>query len=287
MSDSMFTSFFIRLSGFCLVLLMLAAPVQSLELRGERTQGALLTGKTQPGSKVTLNGEPVRLTGEGEFAIGFGRDADPEHTLVVESPDGERQEKILEIRQRDYDIQRIEGVPQETVTPDESFYKRIREEAAQVGRARAVESDLKAFLGSYIWPVEGRISGVYGSQRYYNGEPRQPHYGVDVAAPQGTPVKAPADGVVRLAEPDLYFSGGTLLIDHGFGVSSTMLHLSRVLVEEGQTVSQGEVVAEVGMSGRATGPHLDWRMNWYKARIDPVTVAPPLQDGYTPGADRK
>ncbi|MDX1588462.1 MAG: M23 family metallopeptidase [Oleiphilaceae bacterium] len=275
-----------RLIMISLMGLMLAGSAQALELKGEYTQGALLTGKVGPGSRVTLNGDPVRVTEQGEFAIGFGRNADPEHTLAVEGPDGEKQQKTLEIRQREYDIQRIEGVPQETVTPDESFYKRIREEAAQVRRARSQESDQRAFLGDYIWPVEGRISGVYGSQRYYNGEPRQPHYGVDVAVPEGTPVKAPADGIVRLAEPDLYFSGGTLLIDHGFGVSSTMLHLSKLLVEEGQPVRQGEVIAEVGMTGRATGPHLDWRMNWHNVRIDPVTLAPPLKDGYTPGAER-
>ncbi|TVP59618.1 MAG: M23 family metallopeptidase, partial [Halomonadaceae bacterium] len=179
-----------------------------------------------------------------------------------------------------------EGVPQSTVTPSESFYKRIRDEASKVRRAREVDSDREAFLGNYIWPVEGRISGVYGSQRYYNGEPRQPHYGVDVAAPEGTPVKAPADGLVTLAAPDLYFSGGTLLIDHGYGISSTMMHLSKLLVEEGTEVRQGDVVAEVGMTGRATGPHLDWRMNWFGERLDPVTVAPPLKDGYTPGAKR-
>lgn len=270
----------------CLAGIVLAGSAQALEVQGERTQGSLLTGQVTPGSDVLLNGQSVRVTPDGKFAIGFGRDADLQQQLEATGPDGEKKQKTLTLVPRDYRIQRIEGVPQSTVTPDESFYKRIREEASQVRRAREVDSDREAFLGHYIWPVEGRISGVYGSQRYYNGEPRQPHYGVDVAAAEGTPVKAPADGLVTLAEPDLYFSGGTLLIDHGYGVSSTMIHLSRLLVEEGAEVRQGDVVAEVGMTGRATGPHLDWRINWYGERIDPVTVAPPLKDGYTPGADR-
>jgi len=257
-----------------------------LELRGERIQGALLIGQTEPGYSVYLNDRPVRVTESGEFAIGFGRDADKHHRLVAESPDGDRKDKEITLQQRDYNIQRVEGVPQETVTPDESHLKRIRAEAERVREARAEDFDLRDFLGDYIWPVEGRISGVYGSQRYYNGEPRQPHYGVDVAAPEGTEVLAPAGGVVTLAADDLYFSGGTLIIDHGFGVSSTLMHLSRILVEEGASVEQGDLVAEVGMTGRATGPHLDWRMNWFGERVDPTTIAKPIVDGYTPGADR-
>ena len=270
-----------------LAALMLASgAVQALELRGEKTQGALLVGQTHPESELRLDDRPVRVNDRGEFVIGFGRDAEAEQTLRETTPDGEVREHRIELSQRDYHIQRVEGVPSRTVTPDEEHLERIRAEAAKVREAREADSDRTEFLGDYIWPVEGRITGVYGSQRYYNGEPRQPHYGVDVAAPEGTDVMSPAGGRVILAEPDLYFSGGTLIIDHGFGVSSTLMHLSAIHVEVGDEVAQGDVVVDVGMTGRATGPHLDWRMNWFTERVDPVTVAPDLNDGYTPGAAR-
>lgn len=267
------------LTLFCLLGTTQAA---ALELDGQLTQGAMVRGQVAPGSKVTLNGEPVRVTDDGRFAIGFGRDADLEQVLREIPPQGEPIERRLTLSAREYNIQRIEGVPQRTVTPDESALERIRAEAAQVRQARATDSDRTDFTAEFIWPAGGRISGVYGSQRVYNGEPRNPHFGVDIAAPTGTPVVAPASGVVTLTHPDMYFSGGTLLIDHGYGFSSTFIHLSEVLVEEGQEVEQGELIARIGASGRATGPHLDWRINWYNERLDPVTVAPPLVEGRAP-----
>jgi murein DD-endopeptidase MepM/ murein hydrolase activator NlpD len=275
---------FLRAS-LALVCLLGPAVVGAIELDGKLTQGALVRGQTEPGTRITLNGDPVRVTEDGRFAIGFGRDADLWQRLVEIPPNGEPVEHNLELSEREYDIQRIEGVPQRTVTPDESALERIRAEAAQVRQARAVDSDRTDFTGDFIWPAGGRISGVYGSQRFYNGEPRRPHYGVDIAAPTGTPVVAPASGVVTLVHPDMYFSGGTLLIDHGYGISSTFIHLSEVLVEEGEQVSQGEVVAKIGASGRATGPHLDWRINWYGERLDPVTVAPSLTSGRVPAPE--
>lgn len=254
----------------------------AIELDGPLTQGALIRGQVEPGTRIILNDKPVRVTEDGRFAIGFGRDADLQQRLVEIPPDGEPVEHNLNLTRRDYNVQRIEGVPQRTVTPDESALDRIRAEAAQVREARATDSDRTDFTADFIWPAGGRISGVYGSQRIYNGEPRSPHFGIDIAAPTGTPVVAPAAGVVTLTHPDMYFSGGTLLIDHGYGVSSTFIHLSEILVEEGQQVSQGETIAEIGATGRATGPHLDWRINWYGERLDPVTVAPPLTDGHAP-----
>jgi murein DD-endopeptidase MepM/ murein hydrolase activator NlpD len=185
---------------------------------------------------------------------------------------------MLQVAGRDYAIERVDGLPPQTVTPDPEALERIRQEAAMVASARA-RRDLQAeYASGFAWPAAGRISGVYGSQRILNGAPRRPHYGVDVAAATGTPVVAPADAVVRLAEPDLYFSGGTLIMDHGHGLTSTFIHLSRLLVEEGQTVRQGEVVAEVGATGRATGPHLDWRMNLFETRLDPQLVTAPMPD---------
>lgn len=270
-----------------LCLTLPTAMAVAVELEGQFTQGALIRGQTDPGNRVLLNGQPVRVTDAGHFAIGFGRNAELEHELTEVPEHGQPVTHELKLTEREYNIQRVEGVPQRTVTPDESSLKRIREEAAQVRKARATDSARTDFTGDFVWPVGGRISGVYGSQRVYNGEPRTPHYGVDVARPEGTPVVAPAGGVVTLAHPDMFYSGGTLLIDHGYGISSTFLHLSEILVEEGQEVSQGDMVARVGATGRATGPHLDWRINWYDERLDPVTVAPDINDGLAPGPDKK
>lgn len=274
------------LRGLFTSLCLLGAPlVAALELEGQMTQGAMIRGQTDPGTKITLNDEPVRVTADGRFAIGFGRDAELQQSLIEIPANAEPVEHRLTLTKREYDIQRIEGVPQRTVTPDESALKRIRRESSQIGRARATDSDRTDFTSAFIWPVGGRISGVYGSQRVYNGEPRNPHFGVDIARPTGTLVVAPASGVVTLSHPDMYFSGGTLLIDHGYGFSSTFIHLSEVLVEPGQEVAQGEAIAKIGATGRATGPHLDWRINWYHERLDPVTVAPPIVDGQAPEPD--
>ncbi len=244
--------------------------------------GTLAYGTTEPGAKVWLNDAPVRVTPKGRFVLGFERDAELHQQIRVRLPGGEELDRTVELAPRDYDIQRVEGVPSRTVTPSQRSLDRIRAEAARVKEARTADTDEMAFLGPFIWPAKGRISGVYGSQRVYNGEPRSPHYGVDVAAPEGAPVLAPAEGKVTLAEPDLFYSGGTLIIDHGYGVSSTFLHMSKVEVSVGQQVRQGELIGKVGSTGRATGPHLDWRMNWYDVRVDPVSVAPPLKDGHTP-----
>jgi murein DD-endopeptidase MepM/ murein hydrolase activator NlpD len=185
-------------------------------------------------------------------------------------------ELSLDIATREYRIQRVEGVPQRTVTPDPADLERIRRESALVQAARKNSSSNTDFFAGFQWPVKGPISGVYGSQRVYNGVPGRPHYGVDVAVPKGTPVGAPAAGVVVLAEPDLFYSGGTIIIDHGAEVSSTFLHLSAVSVEVGSRVEAGDIVGQVGSTGRATGPHLDWRMNWRKQRVDPQLLVPPM-----------
>ena len=266
--------------GFLVVVCLLSPLTWSgdllLSLEGQRTQGALLRGKVAPGVSVVLAGKPVRTTEEGAFAVGFGRDAALQQQLVL-SRDGETQTVPVQLEKREYNIQRVEGVPQRTVDPPpEAVLKRIRAEVAEIKKARATDTDMQAFLSHFQWPLTGRISGVYGSQRVYNGKPGTPHYGVDVARPTGTVVMAPADAVVTLVQEDNYYSGGTLIMDHGFGVSSTMIHLSEVLVEPGQAVKQGEPVAKVGATGRATGPHLDWRLNWFEERLDPETIVPPM-----------
>lgn len=248
----------------------------SLELRGSLEQGALLIGRAPPGSRVALDGRPVRATADGLFAIGFDRDAGPEARLRIEAPGGRSRTEVLKIKPREYAIQRVTGVPQRTVEPPPEQLERIRREQKLVEQARATDSDREDFAGGFEWPLQGPISGVYGSQRIYNGKPGRPHFGVDVAAAVGTQVRAPAAATVVLAEPDLFFSGGTLIMDHGYGVSSTFMHLSRVLVKNGEQVKAGQVVAEVGATGRATGPHLDWRINWFDVRLDPQTVVKPM-----------
>lgn len=262
--------------------LMLASSVGAsdwlLSLNGERTQGSLLRGQVVPGVSVSLNGKPVRTTGDGFFAVGFGRDAVLEQTLELKKG-GDTESVPVTLAKREYAIQRVEGVPQRTVEPPpEAVLKRIQAEVAAIKKARASDTDLEAFLSDFQWPLTGRISGVYGSQRVYNGKPGRPHYGVDVARPVGTVVVAPADARVTLVQDDNYYSGGTLIMDHGYGVSSTMIHLSEVLVEPGQAVQQGDPVAKVGAGGRATGPHLDWRLNWFEERLDPVTIVPPMEE---------
>lgn len=259
----------LRLITSLLCLLPLVAQASLLlSLRGEPAPGALLVGQVKPGVEVRLEQKTLRVTEDGWFVFGFGRDDEGKRTLTLQLGDT-RETHTLHLQPRQWNIQRVEGVPKETVSPPPETLARIREEAALVRAARKRDSDRRDFLADFVWPASGPITGIYGSQRFYNGEPRNPHYGVDIAAPTGSPVVAPADGVVTLVHPDMFFSGGTLLVDHGYGVSSTFIHLHRVLVKEGQEVKQGEKIAEIGASGRATGPHLDWRLNWYDERLDP------------------
>ena len=256
-----------------LLALLLAAgccgAAQALELSGESEQGGLMFGVAAAGSKVFLDGNEVMVSPDGHFVIGFGRDETGERTLEVRSPTGTTETRQLAVAPRQYDIERVDGLPPRTVTPDPEALERIHQEAQLVANARARRDARTDYARGFEWPAHGRISGVYGSQRILNGEPRRPHYGLDIAAPTGSPVYAPADGLVTLVHPDMYYSGGTLVLDHGQGLSSTFLHLSKILVEAGAVVHQGDLIAEVGSTGRASGPHLDWRMNWLDRRVDP------------------
>jgi len=255
---------------------LIATPVFAFEFNKQPEQGGLLLGSVAPGTQLQLDGKPVRVTSSGRFVIGFDRDAKPTATLIETSVDGRRTSHTLHVAQRKYAIQSVTGVPQQTVEPPPEQLQRILEEKKLVDAARAVNSDRQDFLVPMQWPLLGPISGVFGSQRVYNGTPGRPHFGVDVAAQTGTPVRAPADAVVTLAHPDMFFSGGTLIMDHGYGVSSTFMHLSRLLVETGAAVKAGDIVGEVGATGRASGPHLDWRINWFDVRIDPQLVVAPM-----------
>ncbi len=254
-----------------------------VDLRGEPVQGGLMVGKTNPGASVELDGRALSVSPEGLFLIGFGRDAGPESVLRVVGPAGATQTRHLVVRQREYDVQRIDGLPESKVTPPPEVMERIRREAEAVRQARSATSSRADFVAGFQWPAKARISGVYGSQRILNGQPRQPHYGVDLALPRGAPVAAPADGVVVFADTDLYYSGGTLIIDHGLGLSSSFLHLDRILVSPGERVTRGRTVAHAGATGRATGPHLDWRMNLGEERIDPERVLEALPAVPGPG----
>jgi murein DD-endopeptidase MepM/ murein hydrolase activator NlpD len=250
-------------------LLLVSAPAASFELSGQATQGGLVFGQVAPGSTVWLDGQEVLVSDDGRFVVGFGRDETGSRELKVAEAGQPVRTETLEIQMRDYAVERVDGVPQRTVIPDPEAAERIRAEARMVATARARRDLGPAWSGGFEWPAQGRISGVYGSQRVLNGTPGRPHFGVDIAAPTGTPVYAPAAGLVTLTHPDMYYSGGTIVLDHGQGLSSTFLHLSEVSVESGTWVQQGDLIGKIGMTGRASGPHLDWRMNWLDRRVDP------------------
>lgn len=268
-----FLSIFISVLLFISVSSVFAADAASpVTLVGEKTQGSLIVGQVSPDAEVYLDDVPLKVAANGVIVFGFGRDAEQDHMLKVITPNGEAHLEAIKLIKRDYKIQRVNGISKKIMNPNKKNQARSRSDAALVGAARKIDSTRQDFMAGFIQPVDGPVTGVYGSQRFYNGEPKRPHFGVDYAAPVGTPVIAPAPGIVTLVHDDMFYSGGTLLVDHGYGVSSTFIHLSKILVEEGQEIKQGDVIAEVGKSGRATGAHLDWRINWYNVRLDPELV---------------
>jgi len=235
-------------------------------------QGAMVIGNVPAGSQVRTASRDLHVTGYGSVVFGVGRDQTGVVQVQVVAPSGARQTVTIQVLPRDWPVERINGVPPKTVNPPPTIAARIKREQAQVAAAR-MRNDARAdFAQRFVRPVPGGISGRFGNQRIYNGSPRAAHSGMDIAAPNGTPVQAPAAGVVTFADPDLYLTGGTLLIDHGHGISSNFLHLSRIDVRPGDRVKQGQVIAAVGSTGRSTGPHLHWGMNWFDIRIDPMLV---------------
>jgi murein DD-endopeptidase MepM/ murein hydrolase activator NlpD len=240
------------------------------------SQGALVIGKVSPDAKVRYADRELLITKNGDVVFGIGRDEKGPVAFEVRERDGRREHVQITVTPRDFPIERIEGVPPQTVEPPPAIAERIKREQARVVAVRSRNDARDDFLETFIWPVQGRISGRFGNQRVYvvnhKDVPKSPHSGMDIAVPEGTPVKAPAAGVVTFADPDLYLTGGTLVIDHGHGVSSNFLHLSRIDVKVGDRVEQGQVVAAVGMTGRATGPHLHWGMNWFDVRLDPLLL---------------
>ena len=235
-------------------------------------QGSLVFGKVPVGSKAIYAGRPLRVSGYGTVVFGVGRDEKGPLRIAVSMPDGRSENVRIAVTARDWPVEYVNGVPPKTVNPPPAIAERIKREQALVTAARNRDEDRTDFAKPFAWPVQGRISGRFGNGRVYNGQPGAGHSGMDIAVPTGTPVKAPAAGVVTFAAPDLYLTGGTLLLDHGFGVSSNFLHLSRIDVRVGDRVEQGQVIAAVGATGRATGPHLHWGMSWFDVRIDPLLV---------------
>lgn len=241
----------------------------AIKLSGEIKQGGLVIGKTEPNSVVTLNEQILPVSKNGDYVFAFSRDDDKQYELIVTSPDGQIEQKTLTPTKREYKISRLEGISKKIMNPNKKAIARAAKDRADIGKVRKISSELTYFSQGFIAPRESRITGIYGSQRYYNGVPKTPHFGVDYAGKIGAPVKAPASGKILLWVPDMFYSGGTLVIDHGHGITSNFLHLSDSLVKEGDVVEQGQIIAKVGNSGRVTGPHLDWRMNWHNVRFDP------------------
>ena len=253
-------------------ILLLSSNAFALNFNGKFIQGHFIIGKTEPKSKIWIDKKKVKVTSDGYFAFGIGRDRKYDLVITLEK-DGIKEKITKRVQKRKYNIQRIDGLEEKKVTPPEEVYARIKKENKWIAEARAVDSNLDFFKDKFIVPVEDAIiTGVYGSQRILNGKPRWPHYGLDFAKDEGTPVKAMISGTVTLAEPDLYYTGGTLIFDHGHGISTLYMHMHEIFVEKGQKVKQGDIIGTVGSTGRATGAHLDVRLNWFDVRLDPATA---------------
>tara|TARA_B100000945_G_scaffold308579_1_gene298439 strand:+ start:122 stop:925 length:804 start_codon:yes stop_codon:yes gene_type:complete len=253
------------------VIFFTTTQLNAIEFKGKFLQGHYIVGITDPVAKIIVGKKEVRVSKDGYFV--FGIDRDRKFDIIITKIINSKKEVITkQVLKRKYNIQRIDGLEESKVTPPESVYKRIKEENNKIGEARAINSDLPFFKNQFIMPVEGIISGVYGSQRILNGKPRWPHYGIDIAAKKGTMIKSSGSGIVTMAEDDLYYTGGTIIMDHGHGISTIYSHLETVMVSVGDKINQGDIIGTVGSTGRSTGPHLDFRVNWFQTRLDPMSV---------------
>ncbi len=253
------------------IIIFTTTELYAVEFEGKFMQGHYIIGLTDPKAEIMIDKKKVKVSKDGYFV--FGIDRDRKLDITITKVKNEKKQKIVKkVLKRKYNIQRIDGLEESKVTPPESVYKRIREENKKIGKARAINSDLPFFKGQFIMPIEGIISGVYGSQRILNGKPKWPHYGIDIAAKKGTMIKSSGSGMVTLAENDLYYTGGTIIMDHGHGISTIYSHLEKVMVSVGDNINQGDIIGTVGSTGRSTGPHLDFRVNWFQTRLDPMTL---------------
>jgi len=245
--------------------------------RGRLAQGGLSFWQTEPGSEVYIDKKPVQVDQDGHFVLGFERDFQGSAELYVVFPDGEDYRRLIPVEEREFNISRITIEDVSKVNPyTEEQLAQIRRETAKKAEARKERLKTSYWRAGFDWPVRARISSKYGNQRIVNGTPKRFHSGTDIAAPEGTPIYAPSHGKVTLAESDFYFEGGVIFIDHGQEVETVVMHLSKVLVKPGQIVSKGEVIGAVGSTGRSTGPHLHWTINWKGKPMDPELIMPPM-----------
>ncbi len=244
-----------------------------LNLKGMPTQGGLIIAQTNANATVKIDGKKTLLNNDGYFMFGFGRFDEKPVEIAITYGDKTYQ-AIIPVTKRKFPTEVINGLPANKVNPPAKVYAQIKADNVKVAKARSFLDRRDDFLQPFIWPANGRVSGVYGSRRILNGEPKRPHYGMDIANKTGTKVISPASGIVKMAQRGMYYTGGTIIIDHGYGLTTTFMHLSKVDVEVGSRVEQGEKIGEIGMTGRATGPHLDWRVNLGKIRLDPQLLIP-------------
>ncbi|MDC3030372.1 M23 family metallopeptidase [Candidatus Pelagibacter sp.] len=256
---------------FFIIFFFITTHLYAIEFKGEFLQGHFIIGLTDPSAKIIIDKKDVKVSNDGYFVFGIDRDRKLDLT-ITKIQNGEMQKIVKKVLKRKYNIQRIDGLEESKVTPPESVYKRIKAENNKIGKARATNSDLTFFKNQFIMPVEGIISGVYGSQRILNGKPKWPHYGIDIAAKKGTMIKSSGTGVITMAEDDLYYTGGTIIMDHGHGISTIYSHLETIMVSVGDKINKGDIIGTVGSTGRSTGPHLDFRVNWFQTRLDPMTI---------------
>ena len=257
---------------YILLIFLFSFKVSAVEFNGKFIQGHFIIGKTDPSSKVKIDKKQIKVSKNGYFAFGLEKDRKYDVVITIEK-DGVKNKITKRVQKRKYNIQRIDGLEEKKVTPPEEVYERIKKENKLIAEARAIDSDLEFFKDKFIIPVDDAvITGVYGSQRILNGKPKWPHYGLDFAQKEGTPVKAMLNGVVTLVEKDLYYTGGTVIFDHGHGISTLYMHMKDIYVQIGQKIEQDDIIGTVGSTGRATGPHLDVRLNWFDIRLDPATA---------------
>ena len=246
--------------------------LNAVEFKGKFIQGSFILGKVDSNSKVTIDKRSVKVSKDGYFAFGLGRDR-KNNVIIKILKDNKTEVYEKKVFKRKYRIQKIDGLPKKKVTPPKEVYERIKRENKIIVNAREIESDLTFFTKKFINPLdEAIVTGVYGSQRILNGKPKWPHYGVDFAAKEGTKIKAMLDGTATMVETDLFYTGGTLIFDHGHGISTLYMHMKDIYVRKGQEVKQGDIIGTVGSTGRSTGPHLDVRLNWFGVRLDPASV---------------
>jgi len=264
---------FVAATATLLVPEVLFAAESRLSLKGAVSEGGLVLGSTEPGTVIRLDGKRLLVSRDGSFAFGFAYDQKKPAIIEARYADGMNEKREVNPAIRSYNIQSITGLPEPFVTPPADILERIKREAVVIAEARKRDTEATWFTEGFDWPVPGIMSSTYGSQRILNGEARAPHLAVDIAAPTGTPIHAPADGIISLTG-EYYLNGGFTILDHGHGVSTNYVHQSKRLVEVGDKIRRGQVIGEVGATGRATGPNLHWGMNWFQINLDPSLVAP-------------